>query len=170
MKKVLLVVFIFFGIRGFAQEKNCMTKDNATGKPMLIGYCTRAALSDSSFSWWFNSNYIMYEVDSTALEGAAARLKDDSITVVMGTWCSDSKMEVPRFYKILDYLGYPSDKVKLLMVGRDKKAKGNETEGLNIERVPTFIFYREGKELGRIVEYPQESLDKDMVKILNGKS
>lgn len=169
MKKILLAVFLMLGFKGMAQEMNCLTKDSANGKPMLIGYCTREAFSDSTFSWWFNSEYNMYEVDSTSLNGASDKLKNDDITIVMGTWCSDSRREVPRFYKILDYLGYPSEKVKLLMVGRNKKAKGNETDGLNIESVPTFIFYHNDKEIGRIIEYPNESLDKDMVKILDGK-
>jgi hypothetical protein len=159
---------VLFGFKGMAQQMNCMTQDAANGKPMLIGYCTREAFSDSTFSWWFNSEYNMYEVDSTALKDASEKLKEDNITIVMGTWCSDSRREVPRFYKILDYLGYPSDKVKLLMVDRNKKGNGNETDGLNIERVPTIIFYKNDKELGRIVEYPEESLDKDMMKIITG--
>lgn len=169
MKKIFIVLFLMLSIKGMSQQTNCMTKDAANGKPMLIGYCTREAFSDSSFAWWFNSEYNMYEVDSTALKNASEKLKDDGITIVMGTWCSDSRREVPRFYKILDYLGYPSDKVKLIMVNRNKKGSSDETDGLNIERVPTIIFYENDKELGRIVEYPQESLDKDMVKILNGK-
>ena len=168
MKKLVLSLIILFGFNGMAQQMNCLTKDAANGKPMLIGYCTREAFSDSTFSWWFNSEYNMYDVDSTALKDASAKLKNDDITIVMGTWCSDSRREVPRFYKILDYLGYPSDKVKLIMVDRNKKGSGKETDGLNIERVPTIIFYNSDKELGRIVEYPQESLDKDMMKILNG--
>jgi thiol-disulfide isomerase/thioredoxin len=168
MEKLVLVILLLFGVNGIAQQKNCLIKDAANGKPMLIGYCTREAFSDSSFSWWFNSEYNMYEVDSTALKDASAKLKNDKITIVMGTWCSDSRREVPRFYKILDYLGYPSDKVKLLMVDRNKKGNGNETDGLNIERVPTIIFYKNDKELGRIVEYPEESLDKDMMKIITG--
>jgi len=168
MKKLVLVILLLFGVNGIAQQKNCLIKDAANGKPMLIGYCTREAFSDSSFSWWFNSEYNMYEVDSTALKNASEKLKNDKITIVMGTWCSDSRREVPRFYKILDYLGYPSDKVKLIMVNRNKKGSSDETDGLNIERVPTIIFYKNDKELGRIVEYPQESLDKDMVKIITG--
>ena len=85
MKKLLLIVFVLFGFKGIAQQMNCMTQDAANGKPMLIGYCTREAFSDSTFSWWFNSEYNMYEVDSTALKDASEKLKDDNITIVMGS-------------------------------------------------------------------------------------
>ncbi len=30
---------------------------------MLIGYCTREAFDDTSFSEWWNEEYDMYEVD-----------------------------------------------------------------------------------------------------------
>lgn len=169
MKRLLLPIILLLGINVMAQDMNFVDKDPNSGKPMLLGYCNREAFSDSSFSWWYNSEYNMYEVDTTALEGAADNLVGVDIEIVMGTWCSDSRIEVPRFYNILDYLHYPTDKIKLLMVGRDKKGISNETDGLNIEKVPTIIFYKDCKELGRIIETPVESLEKDMNKILNGK-
>ena len=42
-----------------------------------------------------------------------------------------------------------------------------ETEGLKIELVPTIIFYKDGYEIGRIVETLTESLEKDLLKILS---
>lgn len=85
----------------------------------------------------------------------------------MGTWCSDSREQIPAFYKILDELNYPSDKVTLICVDRKKKGLSNEADGLNIELVPTIIFYRNGEEIGRIIETPQESLEKDLLGIIN---
>ncbi|HKI77409.1 MAG TPA: hypothetical protein VKA26_02590 [Ignavibacteriaceae bacterium] len=170
MKKLFIVLFCLISINLLAQQEvNYLTKDSSTGKPMLLGYCTRDAFNDSSFSWWYNSEYNMYEVDSTALQNAAEELNDKIITIVMGTWCSDSRSEVPKFYKILDYLNYPTDSVKLIMVGRNKKGKNGEVKDLDIQRVPTFIFYDHNKEIGRIIEYPEESLDRDMMKILGNK-
>jgi len=169
MRRLLLSIVLLLGINLFAQGMNFVSKDPNSGKPMLLGYCNREAFSDSSFSWWYNSEYNMYELDTTALKDVGDKLAGVDIEIVMGTWCSDSRREVPRFYNILDYLHYPADKIKLLMVGRDKKGKSDETEGLNIEKVPTFIFYKDCEELGRIIEVPVESLEKDMDKILNGK-
>ena len=37
---------------------------------------------------------------------------------------------------------------------------------MNIERVPTFIIYRGEKEIGRIVETPKKSLERDLWNIV----
>ena len=56
-----------------------------------------------------------------------------------------------------------------VFVNRSKSTPDNLQEGFNIERVPTFIFYKEGKEIGRFVEFPQESVEADMLKIVSGE-
>ena len=176
MRTLMLLIFVSaFSVLAAAQTgdtaatvaKDTLTKDVLSGNPMLLGYCNREAFKDTTFSWWFNSIYDIYNVDTLTAEKLAGKLKNVNIEIVMGTWCSDSRREVPRFFKILDYLKYPSDSVKIIAVGRDKKGRADETKNLDIELVPTFIFYRDGKELGRIVESPKVSLEKDMAKILN---
>ena len=171
MKKARLLLFFFiFSPSFFAQttenEKNKVIPDPETGEPMLIGYFTRDAFSDSSFAKWFNPEYENYIPDSSAIEVLKDKMDKVDITLVTGTWCSDSQEEVPHFYKILDALNYPTDKITLIAVDRDKKTEGNEIEGLEIELSPTIIFYHDNSEVGRIVERPTESLEKDMLKIL----
>lgn len=103
-----------------------------------------------------------------------ANLKSDlseyTITAFFGTWCGDSKKELPRFYKILDTVNFPLERLTVVGVARNrdnyKQSPGGEEEGLNIHRVPTFIFYKDGKEVNRIVEHPVKTLEDDMAKIL----
>lgn len=87
----------------------------------------------------------------------------------MGTWCGDSKRETPRFYKILEQTDFDENNFELITVNRSKKTPNNLQEGFNIIRVPTFIFYKEGKEVGRYVEYPRETIEKDILKIVSGQ-
>ena len=87
------------------------------------------------------------------------------VRIVMGSWCSDSQREVPRFYRIMDDVGIPDEKVELISVNRDKVVPGMDISVLNIERVPTFIVYDGIKELGRIIETPVETLEKDLLRI-----
>ncbi len=134
---------------------------------MLIGYCTREAFQDTAFKDWFDESYNSYQPDFEILDKLEGKLEDISITIVMGTWCSDSREQVPSFYKILDEINYPSEKVKLICVDRKKKGLSNEADDLNIELVPTIIFYRNGEEIGRIIETPQESLEKDLLGIVS---
>jgi len=166
----LILLSILFCTSILAQEYNTVIIDEKTEKAMLIGFTTLEAFKDTGFSWWWNSAYNMYDVDSTATEELIVKLKDVDIKIVMGTWCSDSRSEVPHFYKILDEINYPKEKVTLINVNRDKQGLENEVEGLDINFVPTIIFIRAGKELGRIVEMPYETLEQDMLEIILGHS
>ncbi len=165
------LTFIFISIllctNLFAQKFNTITTDRKTDKPMLVGYTTLEAFKDTSFSWWWNSAYNMYEVDSVDVEKLKVKLEDVDIKTVMGTWCSDSRTEVPHFYKILDEINFPEEKVTLINVNRDKQGLENEVEGLDINFVPTIIFYKAGEEIGRIIEMPYETLEKDMLEIIS---
>jgi hypothetical protein len=173
MNKITRLVPFFFllGINLFAQtiedEKNKLIPNPETGEPMLIGYFTREALTDTNFSKWFNPEYEMYLPDSSSIEALKDKMSSIDITLVIGTWCSDTQEEVPRFFKILDSLSYPTEEMTLIAVDLDKKTEGNEIDGLEIEFSPTIIFYHDGSEVGRIVERPNKSLELDMLKILS---
>lgn len=136
------------------------------GETILLGPVNRQGFQTAPFKSWYDDFYGMYNVRASALEGVAAALKDVDIVVFMGTWCSDSQMQVPQFYKILDHLKFPESRLKVYAVDnhpeRNKTTPGGESATYKIEFVPTFIFLRKGQELGRITEYPQQSLEADM--------
>ena len=101
MKHLILLLFqIIFSSFIFAQDYNSIIIDDESEKPMLIGYCTREAFDDSSFSEWWDSEYNLYEVDIGTAEEIKTGFEDLEIKLVLGTWCSDSRREAPRFYKI----------------------------------------------------------------------
>ena len=150
----------------YAQQFNTISTDEKTDKPMLIGYTTLEAFNDTSFSWWWNSAYNMYEVDTMNIEELKLLMEEVDIKLVMATWCSDSRTDVPQFYKILDEINYPEDQVTLINVNRDMQGLENEVEGLDIIFVPTFIFFKAGEEMGRIIEMSYETLEKDMLELL----
>lgn len=150
----------------FSQDKNKIIEDE-NSEPMLIGYCTREELSDSVFASWFNPEYESYEPDSATIELLREKLDDVTITIVMGSWCDDSRMYIPHLYKILDAIYYPTEEITLIAVNEDKKTEGDEIEGFDIEFIPTIIFYDNNYELGRIVELPNESIEEDMLGIVS---
>ncbi len=150
-----------------AQNINKTIIEEKSGKPILVGVCDRTAFADTNFSWWYKPGYDNYETNKTDLDTIKQKLSDVKIIIVAGSWCSDSRREVPRLFKIVDELKIDSPAVKLICVDRDKKAEGTEIEKLDIKLVPTFIFYCDEKELGRIVESPQTTLEGDIKDILN---
>lgn len=132
----------------------------------LIGYFDLSQLRTASYNEWYESGYESYEIDFETLDQINPDLFSEiEIIIVIGTWCSDSRRETPRFIKITEYLGI--DKITSIGVNRAKKAPNTDVENLDIQFVPTFIFYYEGKEIGRIIESPEDSLEKDILTILS---
>lgn len=170
MRVFLFLILLMITIPLYAQEYNTIVTDPKSDKPMLIGHCTVEAFADTNFSWWFNSAYELYEYDEEIVEQLKGKFDDIEITIVMATWCSDSRREVPRFYRLMDELEYPVNDITLISVNRDKEGLEDEVDELEIELVPTFIFYEDGVELGRVIESPLESLEEDLLVILNENS
>ena len=98
----------------------------------------------------------------------ALKTQGDSLqfVVFMGTWCEDSKFVVPRFLYLLDAAGYSKDRLTLIACDRNKKTLGNLTYAFNVNRVPTIIVFKKGKELGRVIEYGSGLFDKDLGEII----
>ena len=166
MKK-LIIIILMLTISVIAQEKSFKIIKSKNGTKILIGICERAELQKAPFGKWFNKEYDSYTPEFPNKNDLQIGIKKYNISIVMGTWCPDSRKEVPRFYKILDSLKFPESQLKLITVNRMKKGIAQETDGLNIQRVPTFIFYKDGKEVGRIIEHPSfDRLEDDVQKMV----
>lgn len=166
MKKIFLLLLLATTLQIVAQEKYA-TK-NASGD--LVGVVQKVDFDQPPYSKWFQRHNDSYTVDEKTAKKLKKALKKVTIKAFMGTWCGDSKRETPRFYKVLKAAKFNLENLEMIAVNRGKKTPDNLQKGLNIFRVPTFIFYKKGKEIGRYVEYPRVSLEKDMLAILTGKS
>lgn len=160
-----IIFFFFIAISLFAQNYK-LVEDAKTRNLMLVGISTKEAFKDSNFANWFNDEYKNYKVDTNLISEYKSKLVNTKIKIVLGTWCSDSRREVPRFLKILDSIGFCQDNLTIINVDRTKNGLSNETENLKIELVPTFIIYEDNEEIGRIIETPNETLEKDLVEIV----
>ena len=164
MKKI----FILFAILSFI---NCNSQKKATKNASgdLIGFATKSDFNQQPYSRWFTANFNVYKLDKPTVLKLKKALKDVKIKAFMGTWCGDSKRETPRLFKVLEAANFNLKNLELITVNRSKRTPDNLEKGLDILRVPTFIFYKKGKEIGRYVEYARESLEKDILKITTGK-
>lgn len=152
-------------VKQVAREVNAKKDTNG----YLIGVANKESFTDDAFKEWFNSRYDEYTLDKETVIKLKEALKDYTIKGFMGTWCGDSKRETPRFFKLLDETGFDQTYFELITVDRSKTTPDNQHEEFNLVRVPTFIFFKDGKEVGRYVEYPRESLEKDILKIVTGQ-
>lgn len=150
-------------------EVNQKVKHEGTSE-MLLGHCSRSCLLESPYKEWFEKNYADYSVDTVTAKKLKPLLRDKTLLVFLGTWCGDSRREVPPLAKIVDYCGLKDSQLQLVMVdyreGMYKQSPQHEERGRNIFRVPTIIIYSGRKEIGRIIEFPKQSLEKDLLSIL----
>ncbi|MEO1262989.1 MAG: thioredoxin family protein [Bacteroidota bacterium] len=130
----------------------------------LLGPISRIDLQQAPFNEWFESGYQSYLPDSAAISNVD--LNGVKIMTFMGTWCSDSQREMPHLYKILDEINYPENKLDVIAIDEDKAQPEEEIRKWSIEYVPTIILLKNEIEVGRIVEAPAETLEKDLLQML----
>ena len=138
----------------------------------ILGKISKQDILKSNHYSWYSENYKSYKPQPKSIDNLNELLNnsDFEIEVYFGSWCSDSQRELPRLIKLLEYTKFNFDNLKLVGVGRDKIVPGisqKQREQLNVTNVPTIIVYEDGQEINRFVEYAQESLEKDMIKILS---
>ena len=163
MKIFIFIIVAAINSFVFAQTNYEIQTDEKTGKEMIVGIYTRDILLLPEWE----DEYFNYSVDAIATDEIIPLIENIKIKIIGATWCSDSREQIPRFYKLLDYLDFPEESVGLIFVNRNKVGLADEVTGLGIELVPTFVFYKNDSELGRIIETPYESLELDMLIILN---
>ncbi len=163
MKNLYLfsILLLFSGFNLFSQETTSVSQDK-----MMLGEINKAAFLQDPYADWYEDEYQNYTLDVKTLYGIKDKIKSTKIKVFFGSWCSDSRREVPRFIKLLDYLGFDYKNVQFIALDRKKAAPDYQKNIYDIQYVPTFIFFRNGKEIGRIIESPQDTLEKDIAGIL----
>jgi tetratricopeptide (TPR) repeat protein len=172
MKKLLslTIIAIISLSTSLAQEIQFYTTDEGD-KHIWGEFPVDYLKKDTTYSTWFEKNYDTLKLDKTDYEWVE-NLRGKEVDIYLGTWCGDSQEWVPQFLKLWDELGLSRDQLKFTALygsGDDyKQGPNREEKGLNIHRVPTFIFKEEGKEYARIVESPSTDMLTDVAQIALG--
>jgi hypothetical protein len=96
---------------------------------------------------------------------------DISFRLIAAAWCSDSREEMPRLYAVFAQCGVqPDDEVELWGVNLSKTEPADLVRANALEYVPTLIVLKKGVEIGRVVENPVQSWERDIAAILQKKS
>jgi hypothetical protein len=150
----------------------CLTSP-AMGAPaeegLLVGDVTREQIEAAVPEWAAVESESAPDVESA--RGLAAVERGAEVTIFLGTWCGDSRREVPRLWKALDLAGPAAPfEVHYIAVDHDKKEPGGRVSGNDVRYVPTFIVRRNGQEVGRIVEQSPDGVEKDLLALLTGRA
>ena len=106
-----------------------MFEDPKTGKPMLLGEVLIDELKQEPFSEWYNNEFDNYELDVELL-GAISDPNQYNYELFLGTWCGDSRREVPRLEKIFIELEIDFNKIAIITVDRDKVSPNDDVDNL----------------------------------------
>jgi tetratricopeptide (TPR) repeat protein len=140
---------------------------------ILAGHCSISSMQMANYKEWYDKNYNEYKVDSSVVPAIKPMLQNKTIEIFLGSWCGDSKREVPRMLKVLQAASFDTSNVKIIFVDNAlsvyKQSPQHEDKGKSIHHVPTFIVYEGNKEMNRIVETPIVSLEKDLLSIISNK-
>ncbi|HEX8460871.1 MAG TPA: thioredoxin family protein [Segetibacter sp.] len=173
MKKLLVsaIVLATFAACSSTKQSSVVNTKFSTEKDgadkVLKGYITRSTIeSDTAFKW-FAENMKYGTADANAVAAFKKNGAKFSMIVFGGTWCHDTQNLLPVFYRLVEKSGYPESKITLIAVDRAKTGPDNLHKTYSITNVPTFIVLKEGKEVGRVVEYGKEGqIDKELGNIV----
>lgn len=152
MKKIFLALSLLAATAAFAQEPE-VSRDAENGSKVLKGFIPVETLASDTAFGWYASGIKSFTPNAEAL--AALRAHKDSVYLLAfgGTWCDDTKQVLPKMLATFQAAGVPADHVTILGVDRQKQTIQHLSQAFHITNVPTFIVLRNGKEVGRIVEY-----------------
>lgn len=176
MKKYILLCLPVFMVLSCTIQRQIISN---TGHPyeatkdseakILKGLLTRKDIeSDTSFKW-FKQNMQYGQADAAAVEAFTKHANDFQVVIFGGTWCHDTQNLLPVFYRLVDKSGYNEKNITLIGVDRAKTTLDNLHTAFHITNVPTFIVMKDGKEIGRVIEYGKYGqIDKELGEIVAG--
>ncbi len=174
MKKIItniLVVSTFaFATQQLNAQKVVVNREVETtndGK-MLLGHQLKDQFVKAPYSEWYSKEFNEYALDQKAVgELKKNKINSYNLIVFMGTWCEDSHRDFPRLMKILEEVKFPDSRLTIIAVNRKKESPTGDESKYNIQKVPTVIVEKYGKEIGRIIEMPTTGyIERDLVEIL----
>jgi hypothetical protein len=152
MSKYLFIIAAFFTVT-MASAQNPEVIHEGNGSKIWKGFVNKQTLAaDTSFTW-YAQNLKGYTPYAPAVQ--AFKEHKDSVYILAfgGTWCDDTRFILPRVFSVTDAAGLPDSHITLLGVDRAKTTVYSLEKTFNVTLVPTFIVMRNGKEVGRVVEY-----------------
>ena len=171
MNKLFIgIFFILISVSATAQKTYEILADTSQeNSKILKGVIKKSDLtSDTSFKWYAESQKIYPNPDPTAVAAFRNNIGKIYFLVFGGTWCEDTRFILPKFYKIQEASGFPEDRIMVFALDKNKITTGNIAQAMNITHTPTIVVMKDGKELGRLVEYGKTGKwDQELAAIIN---
>ena len=159
--KVLLIIILGTLALSDTNAQNKIIVDSL-GRKILVGQFTWDNWN-REMNWQIPQDYCINISNCFHLADLITK-KKITFLIFAGSWCSDTKSELPKIIKIFQSCEIP--KYELIGVDRAKYEPSLRFVEYNIERVPTLIILSNNQEIGRIIEYPKKDWLEDIQKII----
>lgn len=159
------MLFFLCLILNACHTKKQFTIEKNQGENIINGRVTKSDFMNPKVFSWYGQEYKNYIVNPDLI--AKLNLKSTNLKILIfgGTWCDETQRELPHFIKIIDEIGIQNSSIEMYMLDRKKQCNYFNVSIFNVTNVPTFIFFQNGIEIGRIIESPKKSLEEDMIEI-----
>lgn len=142
---ILMILFVSFSFNIFSKTQE---------EKVLVGKVTLEQLT-KELGWKFDDK--KYAPNDSIVNILKGYFRDQGFgfLVVIGTWCKDSKEQMPYIVQLVKALNM-TDKLTIYALDKDKRDPDLLYRRMGIDRVPTLFLTYLDEEMTRIVEKPKE--------------
>ncbi|MBP6625629.1 MAG: thioredoxin family protein [Chitinophagaceae bacterium] len=166
MKKLFLIGCLLMSTLIMQAQDFVRELDRKSGKVLLRGKFTFDDLKDETTCKWLDQGAKSYKPNAQAIKQLKPFWENYRLVIFGGTWCEDTRDLLPKLYRVLNESAFDFNAIEMYGVNRDKEALNIESKLYNIQRVPTIIIMHQYREVGRIIETVQQSIEDDLLHIL----
>lgn len=156
MKEISLGLLLcsLISTSAFSQAQYELTPDpKHPAEHIMRGIVNKYLIQNDESYKWYTSSQAGYKPDTATLNAFERSKGKVQFVVFGGTWCEDTQFILPKFFKLQEMSGVEDTAVSFFAVNRQKKSLSSIADAFNITNVPTIIVMKDGKEVGRVVEY-----------------
>jgi hypothetical protein len=136
-------------------------------EPPLLGAVTLQELRAAKPDYVHSAT--RYKPDPAAIAALKGVATDTRIVVFFGTWCTYCKHWLPHFLKTFEAAANPHLTAEFFGVSEDQLEPKDALRQYAVSSTPTFVVLQGTKEIGRIVENPEVSIEADLAHILGAR-
>lgn len=162
--KYSIIIFLLLLNSLDLNAKNEVTTDSL-GRKILVGNFTWEEWN-KQMDWHIPMDYCINISNCYHLTELIAK-KKISFLIFAGSWCGDTKTELPKIIKI--FQSCEIARYEIIGVDRAKFEPSLRFVEYHIERVPTLIILANNQEIGRIIEFPKNDWFEDIQQIIRGE-
>lgn len=142
---IFAIVLISLSVTSKAQNENMLV-----GKYNLEQWMSEAKWSIEEMNKYFPNDSVINLLKPIVEE------QKIGFIVFGGSWCGDTKSELPKIFSVLKSLGVDIQKIPIYGIDRDKYEPSFTSKRMMIKKVPTLIITYQNEEMFRIEEFPEK--------------